>query len=144
MELLVVLLGVGILAAVAVPAYTKISLRAQAAAALGDIHAVRVAALSYNTATNRWPPDVNRGITPKELEPYLGDGFSFDRGHYLLDWDNWSLPDGTPRYPDTGVLVGISLTTANPALGQAFLDLLGPDAASFTLDQHYTWILAAD
>lgn len=138
-----VVLVIGILARMALPAYQSLLLKARAAEALGDINAVRVAAFSYNTETNRWPPDVNRGTVPPELVPYLPDGFTFDREHYRLDWDNWSLPDGTPRYPDIGVLIGVSMTTDNEALGQALLDLVGENAATYSIGEHYTFIIEA-
>ncbi|MFO7895076.1 MAG: prepilin-type N-terminal cleavage/methylation domain-containing protein [Longimicrobiales bacterium] len=142
-ELLMVVLVIGILTRLALPAYQSLVFKARAAEALGDINAVRVAAYSYNADTNRWPADVNRGIVPPELEPYLSEGFSFDKEHYRLDWDNWSMPDGTPRYPDTGVLIGVSMTTSDERLGQALIELVGESAATYSIEEHYTFILAA-
>lgn len=142
-ELLMVVLIIGILARMALPAYQSLVLRARAAEALGDINAIRVAAYAYNADTNQWPADVNRGVLPPELEPYLGEAFSFDREHYRLDWDNWSMPDGSPRYPDTGVLIGVSMTTDNEALGQALIDLVGESTVAYSMDEHYTFIIAA-
>lgn len=142
-ELLVVVLIIGILTRLALPAYQSLVFKARAAEALGDINAVRVAAYSYNADTNRWPPDVNRGTVPPELEPYLGEGFSFDKEDYRLDWDNWSMPDGTPRYPETGVLIGVSMTTSDERLGQALIGLVGESAATYSIGEHYTFILAA-
>jgi prepilin-type N-terminal cleavage/methylation domain-containing protein len=143
LELMVVVLVVGILARLALPAYQGLVLKARAAEALGDINAIRVAAYAYNADTNRWPPDVNRGVVPPELVPYLGDGFTFDREHYRLDWDNWMLPDGSPRYPDLGVLVGVSITTTNEALGNALIGLLGENTVQYTINEHYTFFVLA-
>lgn len=142
-ELMIVVMLIAILARIALPAYQGLVLQARAAQALGDINAVRLAAFSYNVETGRWPPDVNRGIVPPELEPYLNDGFSFDREGYRLDWDNWMLPDGTPRHSDTNVLLGISVATQDAALGQALLNLVGDAIARYTISEHYTFILAA-
>jgi len=141
-ELMVVVLIVGILARLAMPAYQGLVLKARAAQALGDINAIRVAAYAYNADTNQWPADVNRGVLPPELEPYLGDGFSFDREHYRLDWDNWTLPDGSPRN-GSGVLVGVSLVTDDAALGDALVELLGGTTAQYTISQHYTFVVLA-
>ena len=141
-ELLIVLLIVSILARIAVPAYQDLVFKTRAANALADIQAVRVAAYQYNSETNRWPPDVNRGVTPPELRPYLGQGFTFNRGNYLLDWDNWTMPDGSPRYGH-GILVGVSLTTDEERFGRALIDLVGPNTAKFSIGEHYTFIIAA-
>ncbi len=142
LELMVVVLIVGILARLAMPAYQGLVLKARAAQALGDIDAIRVAAYSYNADTNQWPADVNRGIVPPELKPYLGEGFSFERDHYRLDWDNWMMPDGSPRN-GSGTLVGVSMVTDNEALGNALVELLGENTAQYTISQHYTFIVLA-
>lgn len=141
---MIVVTIVGILARIALPGYHSLMLRARAAQALGDINAIRVAAFSYNVETGQWPADVARGIVPPELEPYLGEGFSFAREGYLLDWDNWILPDGTPLYPDTDVLLGVSIATGDAALGHALVDLVGESVARFTISEHYTFILATE
>lgn len=142
-ELMMVVMIVGILARLALPAYQGLVLKARAAEALGDINAIRVAAYAYNADTNQWPADVNRGVLPPELEPYLGEDFSFDREHYRLDWDNWMMPDGSPRYPDLGVLVGVSITTTNEALGNALIELVGENTVQYTIDEHYTFFILA-
>lgn len=103
----------------------------------------RAAAWSYNADTNRWPPDVNRGIVTPELEPYLGEGFSFGKGHHRLDWGNLSMPDGIPRYPETGLLIGVAMTTSYERLGQALIELVGERPATYSIEEHYTFILAA-
>lgn len=143
-ELLIVMLIIGILARVALPAYDKVVLSARAAAALGDINAIRAAAFSYNASTGQWPPDVNRGVVPPELKPYLGDNFSFDKEGYRLDWDNWMLPDGTPTHNNTNVLLGVSMATTDARLGEALVNLLGESAAQFTIGEHYTFIIASN
>lgn len=142
-ELLIVVLIAGILARIALPSYHDFVVQARAASALGDINAIRLAAFTYNADTNDWPPDVGPGVVPPELTRYLGSGFDFDRDGYRLDWDNWVLPDGTPKHPDTGVLIGVSVSTDQPALGHAIVDLVGENVARLTLSSHYTLIIAA-
>ena len=143
-ELLVVVLVLGILVRLALPAYQVLMLRARASAALSEIKTVQLAAYTYNVDTGQWPPDVNRGVTPPELEPYLDDPDAFVGDGYLLDWDNWMLPDGSPSQPGTDVLVGISMVTADERLGRALLDLVGSGSAQFTIQEHYTFVIAAD
>ena len=140
-ELLIFVLLVGILFRIAAPAYSRYVYKARAAVVLADIQAVRVAAYAYYMDAGRWPADVNRGVVPPELVPYLGTGFTFRRDTYLLDWDYWSLPDGTPSRPETGTLVGVSLTTTDPMFGQAFVALLGDNVARATIGDHYTFVV---
>lgn len=140
-ELMVAVLIVAILARIAIPTYHDMLLRARAAEVQGLIHQVRVAVYEYHADTNGWPPDYNPGQTPEELAPYLGEGFSFDREGYQLDWENWILPDGSPGHPDTGVLLGISLTTEDERLGAALVGMLGETTAHYTLGNNYTFVL---
>lgn len=140
-ELMIGMLLVAILARIAMPAYERITIRAHAAAALGDIQAVRAAVYSYNADTNAWPPDTGPGVTPPELEPYLGEGFSFEREQWQLDWENWVLPDGTPKHPGTGVLLGVSITTQDDLLGATIEDLVGSSTAHYTLGDNYTFVM---
>ncbi len=142
-ELMIVVLIVGILARIALPAYQGLVYKARAAGALGDIQAIRVAVYSYNADTGQWPPDKYPGVMPTELEPYLGEGFSFDREYYQLDWENWILPDGSPMHASTGVLLGVSLSTSDARLGAALEELLGSDRAHYTLASNYTFVIAA-
>jgi prepilin-type N-terminal cleavage/methylation domain-containing protein len=142
-ELMVVVLVIGILARVALPTYVGLVYKARAAGALGDIQAVRVAAYSYNADTGEWPDDHGIGVMPPELEPYLGEGFHFDREHFQLDWENWILPDGSPKHENTGVLLGVSLSTDDERLGAALEELLGSDRAHYTLASNYTFIIEA-
>ena len=143
-ELLVVILLLGILVRLAIPAYQSVTLRARAAAALSEIKTVQLAAYSYNIDTGKWPADVYPGIIPPELEPYLDDPGAFRGDGYQLDWENWVLPDGSPMHPQTGVLLGISIVTESDRLGQALVDLVGSGAAKYTLGENYTFVIAAD
>ena len=142
-EMLVVVLFLGILARIAMPSYQELTYRARAAAALGELNAVRVAAYSYNIDTGQWPADRYPGEVPPELEPYLGESYSFEREHYQLDWENWMMPDGTPKHPETGVLLGVSLSTEDEHLGAALEAVVG-EGARYTLSDNYTFIIASN
>ncbi len=142
-ELMVAAIMVGILARIAMPLYQNMTYRARAAATLGDLNAIRVAAYAYNTDTNRWPADAQPGEVPPELVPYLDDGFTFTRSHYQLDWENWVLPDGTPQHPDTNVLLGISIVTSDARLGHALEEVVPGNGVRFTLGSSYTFIIAS-
>lgn len=142
-ELTVVVLFLGILARIAIPSYQQVTYRARAAAAIGDLNAVRTAAYEYNIATNEWPADRYPGEVPPELVSYLGEDFTFERDHYRLDWENWTMPDGTPKHSGTGVLLGVSIVTRDEQLGAALEALVGSDRAHYTLGDNYTFIIAA-
>ncbi len=139
-EVLVVLVVLSILARIAIPHFHEALLRARAAHALGDINVVETAAEQYYADTNEWPPDTSPGEVPPELVSYLPDNFSFTYDGYLLDWDNWSLPEGLPQHPGTGILVGVSITTDEPELGNALAQLLGPNGW-YTLGNSYTKLI---
>lgn len=143
MELLVIVLVVGIVARLAMPVYRWTEVRATATAAAEDLELIRTAAVSYNEEHDRWPADASRGIVPPELVPYLGESFSFERDHYGIDWDAWALPDGTPRAPDVGSLLGISLTTSDRAVGEALLELMGEEAVHYRIEDRYTFLIAS-
>jgi len=78
---------------------------------------------------------------PPELQEKLGEGFSFDRDHHQLDWENWVLPQGIPGDPTVRALIGISITTPDRSLGQALLNLI-PLNSKFSLGETYTFIFA--
>ena len=140
-EMMSVVLIAGTLARVGVPNYQEVHLKARAAEIAGEIRAVEVAALNYNAATNLWPEDAPPGEVPPELRPYLPAGFSFERNGYALEWENWRLADGLPRYPETKVLLGVSVSSEQRVLLDALVDLTSGSRAHFTLGDTYTFVL---
>jgi prepilin-type N-terminal cleavage/methylation domain-containing protein len=140
-ELTIVLLIVATLAALAMPAYKSMLVRARAAKVVGDFNTVRVAVFNYYADHNTWPPDNYPGIVPPELKAYLPSDFTFDHDRYELDWENWVLPDGMPMHPETHVLLGISVVTQDEALAGRVVGLLGKGMAHFTLSDNYTFVL---
>jgi len=141
LELLVVVVVLGTLVRIALPNVQQVRVRGEAARVIGDLQAVQVAALNYHEEHRSWPADRGPGATPPELIPYLPQGFTFRREGYLLDWENWTIPDGLPRHPRSTVLVGVSVTTERPELGRAVVELLGPGTRRYTLNHTYTFII---
>ena len=86
--------------------------------------------------------ELSKGQVPPDLVPYLPDGFSFKRGRYQLDWENWPLPSGLPSSPGTRAILGVSVVTEDRALGLALEDFITPSAAHFALAGSYTFVLA--
>ncbi len=76
-ELLVVMVVIGILAAIAIPRLRGAILNAEAANILGDVRAVQVAYSNYLADGGTRARNSGWGRTPPGLAPYLPDGFNF-------------------------------------------------------------------
>jgi len=118
-ELLTVMVVLSILAAIALPRLRGVILKAEAADVLGDLNVVKVAVLTYQSDQNAWPRDAGRGQVPRGLEEYLPEGFSFRKGQYTLDYDNWS------SRRRAAFDVGVTFVTNNKDLGLAVVALVG-------------------
>lgn len=141
-ETVTVMLIVSVLTRIVVPQYQDVRLMAQATQIAADFNVVHIAAEEFFSEHHRWPEDTGPGEVPEELAPFLNEGFTFEKDTYKIDWENWVLPDGTPKHPETRVLLGVSVTTDNPALGHAVSELLR-DRAKLTLGSRYTFIFEA-
>jgi prepilin-type N-terminal cleavage/methylation domain-containing protein len=95
-ELLVVLAVLGILAALALPHFADLKRRAIASQVIGEVHAIRIGALSYYAERNVFPADAPAGQIPTDLVKYLPEGMTFTAPTYTLDYDSYttSTPSG--------------------------------------------------
>ena len=141
-EVLTVMLIVSIVTRIAIPRVQEVRVRALAAQALGDFRVIEHAAQEYSADNHQPPPDADTGVVPEGLESYL-EGFTFNKPAYQLDWENWVLPGGLPKHPETRVLLGVSINIDNPVLGNAIVRLVGINRAHYTLGNKYTFILEA-
>jgi len=139
-EAMTTVLVVSTLARIAVPNFQEMKLKARAAEVIAAVQHVSNAAVQYNAETHAWPADTWPGEVPPELEEYV-EAVRFDREGYRLDWENWRLPDGLPKHPETRVLLGVSVVTENPELGNAVVQMLGEGRAHFTMGDSYTFVL---
>ena len=139
-EVLTVLMVMSAVVRMGIPGFQEIRLKAEAVQVVADFHLVRQAVFEYQVENHGWPQDFGPGQVPPELAPYL-DGFSFNRGRYQLDWENWVLPSGLPSNPDARIILGITIVTQDRALGSALEELLGSTSAHFSLAGNYTFIL---
>jgi len=142
-ELMIVLMIVGILLRLSLPAYNNLVRNARAAQVAADFNTVRAAAFAYHAATNAWPPESGTGVVPPTLVTYLPPGFSFVKSTYSLDWENWVLPAGTPQYPSTQVMLGISVSTTDSKLGNSVVSILGQNTAHYTMNTSYTFVISS-
>ena len=96
LEAITVMLIVSIVARIAIPQFQEILTRARAAEIRATFDVVEDAANRLIVQNRPWPEDADAGVVPPELRPTLPPGFSFERGRYQLDWENWVLPNGMP------------------------------------------------
>jgi len=117
MELMVALVIVGVLAAVAIPAYFGFISNTRAAQAVADLQAVRAAVYLYYGDMGRWPIESPAGFVPKGLVQNLPKNFSFTNKWYTVDYDNWIPLYKQGRSPNgTTTAVGVSIVSRDPAL----------------------------
>lgn len=95
-------------------AYGK--LRSQAVGIVRDFYRVREAALAYREEHGAWPEEEPGGRLPPDLGARLQGEVRFRRGEVVYDWENWIREDGSLRYPDRGVSVGLSLRSDDERL----------------------------
>jgi prepilin-type N-terminal cleavage/methylation domain-containing protein len=135
-ELLVTMIVIGLLARLAVPRYGEMKRRATAAAIVGDVHTIRVAAFSYYTEHGTFPSDAAMGQLPTELVANLPAGFSFSRPDYSYDWHVWSATNGSGN---TETLVGITVSVSDQRLvarlvllaGAGYIPIVTPTQVTF-------------
>jgi len=142
-ELCLVMVIASILLRFAVPAYRSIVNNARAVQAINNMNVVREAAVAYYAAHGTWPAEASSAVIPAGLAPYLPSGYTFSKPHYQLDWENWTLPSGLPSNPGPTVLIGVSVVTTDPLLGNQVLRLVSKSNPSLTSADHYTMLMAS-
>src|SRR5262245_10183632 len=127
-ELLLVLVIISILAAIAIPNYRNVIMKARAADLLGRIDVVEHAAQSYLGDNSDWPAESGPGVVPTGVSGYLPASFLFNGEDYQLDRENG------------GGLIGIGIVTDNQPLGNALIELAGP-GRWFVSGNRYVFVL---
>lgn len=141
-ELLVVLTFVGLIARIAVPRFSDMKRRAVAEKIIGDVQAIRVAAMTYYKERSAWPPEVGPGVVPPEIVSHLPHAFTFVHPNYTYDYEDWSLSSGLPGNPELSSMIGVSVTMANPNLALQLVKMAGKGFAPFAAGNKVTFFLA--
>jgi len=88
-EIMVVVVIIGLRAAMAQPAYRHITMRSQTPAVVNDFRAFSTAFVTYNLQNGHWPADTGPQVIPPEMVGALPDGFTLKTpigGVY--EWDS--------------------------------------------------------
>ena len=141
MEILIVMIIVGLLVKIAFPRYHEMKRQATAGKAAADYNALKLASYAYHTEFQTWPAEAAAGTVPPELVNDLPEGFDFDRGEYILDWQNWQLPNGLPQFPGQNVLMAVTISTTDSLLALTILNKLGSRVFHFTSGNSTTFAI---
>lgn len=74
-EIMVVVVIIGLLAAAALPTYRHITMRSKTTALENDLRAFSTALITYNLQNGRWPADGDPAVVPPELANALPINF---------------------------------------------------------------------
>jgi prepilin-type N-terminal cleavage/methylation domain-containing protein len=140
LELLIVCAVIGIIANILIPALYSALYRAKAARIMEDYNMIRTMAHQYYADHSFYPPDQGPGVEPPELSPYLQGRLVWTHEDYQYDWELWVDDAGDPSEPATGVIVGFSIVTTDPALTDAVHKLYKGTVLD-TLPNHTTFVI---
>jgi len=139
-EILMSMAVIAILAGIVIPKTGDFIKRAKAAAVVGDIVAIRDGVYNYYTDSSAYPLTGAMGEVPPALISYLPIGFSFVKTDYSLQYNNWPVSQTIPGYPSTTGIIGITVETTDPRVGQLVQALLA-NWPQFQSGQNYTFII---
>ena len=139
-ELLITMALIGLLVRIAVPRYSDMKRRAIAASILGDVHAIRIAALTHYTEHNAFPPDAGVGQLPTQLIENLPTGFSFDRIDYDYDWHVWTTVNGSGN---SETLIGITVVVTDTRIAAQLVKTAGPGLIPIVTPTQVTFLVSS-
>lgn len=139
-ELLIVVAIIGIIINIAIPSLYSALYRAKAARIMEDYITLRTMASQHYVDHSYWPPETGPGVEPPELTSYLKGRLVWTHADYQYDWELWVDSSGNPTEPATGVLVGFSIVTNDPALAAA-LHKIFQGTILDTIPNHTTFVI---
>lgn len=139
-ELLIVCALVTIVANIAIPRLYDGIYRAKAGRIIEDYNLLRAMAQRHYADHSFYPPEVNAGVEPPELAPYIQSRILWTHQDYQYDWELWIDGAGNPTEPSTGVLVGFSIVTSDPKLVNALKELYKGIVLD-TIPNHTTFLI---
>jgi prepilin-type N-terminal cleavage/methylation domain-containing protein len=142
-ELLTVTAIIGLLATIAVPHYTTIKKRGIAASIIGDVRAIQIAAFSYYTEHNEFPPPAGSGQVPPELVQHLPANFSFVKNDLVYRWQHWDQATVEGGVTVTRSLVGVRVATSDSQLLAILSKVGGPGFVPIVTAGDVVFMIAA-
>ncbi len=140
LELLIVCGVIGIIANIAIPGLYQALYKAKAARIVEDFNMVRTMVHQHYVDHSYYPLDTGPGIEPPELTPYIQNRLLWTHVDYQYDWELWVDGSGNATEPSTGVLVGFSIVTSDPALADA-LHRVYKGIIIDTIPNHTTFVI---
>ena len=140
LELLIVCAVIGIIANIAIPGLQASIYRAKAGKIIEDYNMVRSMVHQYYADHGGFPADTGPGVEPPELSTYIQNRLVWTHEDYQYDWELWVDGSGNPTEPATGVIVGFSIVTSDPALANA-LHHMYKGIVLDTIPDHTTFVI---
>jgi prepilin-type N-terminal cleavage/methylation domain-containing protein len=139
-EVMIVCLIIGVIANIAIPGLYASLYRAKAARIIEDYNTLVINVHQYYADRSGWPPDQGPGVEPPELTSYLQHRLVWTHEDYQYDWELWVDGSGNATQGGTGVLVGFSIVTSDPALSAA-LHKIYKGIILDTIPNHTTFVI---
>lgn len=109
---MVVVVIIGLLAAMGLPAFRKVSLNSKATAVANDFRAFSTPLVTYNLQNARWPTNTDLRVIPPEMTAALPHQFEDKTpigGYY-----KWNYDVSAGGIPDVKAAISIEPATGNP------------------------------
>ncbi|HYC72840.1 MAG TPA: prepilin-type N-terminal cleavage/methylation domain-containing protein [Opitutaceae bacterium] len=111
-EIMVVVVIIGLLAAVGLPTFRQITMKSKATTLINDVRQFTTSLQTYNHQNGRWPAESDPGVIPTEMAGSLSPNFAKPTSlGGMFDWDNDVSPGGI------SAKAAVTVATAN---GYAF------------------------
>lgn len=120
-EIMIAVVIIGLLTALVLPTYRRITMRAKATAVVNDLRAFSTAFITYNLQNGQWPADEAARVIPAEMTGSLGASFELKSpigGYYK--WCAGASADGI----DANAALIIESDMSNPLSDDEDLRLL--------------------
>lgn len=118
-EVLTVVIVIGILSGMAIPIYRDVTVRADAARVIADVHTIQLAVADFLVDEKVHPATAPIGVVPPQLEERLPEGFPFTWGAVRYRYRRWAIP-GTATWERRSArglpVVGVEIYSTSPSL----------------------------
>jgi len=142
MIIVLILEAVLILAHLMMPVMNNMSLSYRAATIVHEMELVRSAAENARASAGQWPDDEATGKVPEKLMSFLPPGYTFVRKDHQLDWDAWTLSQGSALSSKGNQIAAISVVTRDIRLAAAVARRLRDGETRLTLGNRTTLVIA--